>query len=184
MAAMTAYDEDRNEEALRLMESCAENGDPVACYVAALWYRNGEGTPVDLKRSDELMQQLELLAESGNAVAQWEVGQHYRFADLLPLNIKRANYWLEAAAQNGHGDAQHHLAWYLATGQYNYSVDPETSEKWYLRAFEQGHPETLYTFALREFRNGEITEEAIALLKQAADKGFKQAEQVLRQYTH
>jgi TPR repeat protein len=65
-----------------------------------------------------------------------------------------------------------------------YPVDPNASESWYRRAFDQGHPETLYTFALREFRDGKITEGAIALLRQAADKGFKQAEHVLREYMH
>lgn len=183
-AAMKAYDEDRNAEALRLMESCAERGDPVACYLAALWYRNGEGTAVSLKRSNELMHRLETLAEAGDIEAQWELSGKFRWGNLMPINIAEANRWLETAAEHGHGDAQHHLAWYLATGQYGYPVDPNASESWYRRAFDQGHPETLYTFALREFRDGKITEGAIALLRQAADKGFKQAEHVLREYMH
>jgi len=184
MVAMSAYDEDRNEDALRLMESCAELGDPVACYLAALWYRNGEGAPVDLQRSGEWLRRLEKLADHGNVEAQWEVGQHYRFADLLPLNIERANHWLEAAAENGWGEAQHHLAWYLETGQYGYAQDKQAAEQWYQRALEREHPETLYTFALREFKGGKITEKAIALLQRAADKGFKQAAHVLREHTH
>lgn len=184
MAAMSAYDEDRNEDALRLMENCAELGDPVACYLTALWYRNGEGIPTDLQRSGEWLRRLEKLADHGNVEAQWEVGQHYRFGDLLPLNIGRANRWLEAAAENGWGEAQHHLAWYLETGQYGYAEDKQAAEQWYQRAFEQEHPETLYTFALRELKGGRVTEKAIALLKRAAKKGFKQAAQVLRERTH
>ena len=179
---MKAYDEDRDEDALRLMEQCAENGDPVACYLVAFWYSTGEGAPIDLKRSADWLHRLENLAEGGNSEAQWELGQHYRFGNLFAPNVEQANHWLEIAAENGHGGAQHHLAWYLATGQYNYPTDSKASEKWYRRAFEQGHPETLYTFALREFENGKITEGAIALLKQAADKGFRQAEHALRQY--
>jgi hypothetical protein len=53
---------------------------------------------------------------------------------------------------------------------------------WYRRAFDRGHPETLYTFALREFKEGQITAKAIALLKSAADKEFTQAADVLREY--
>ncbi len=183
-AAMRAYDEDRNEEALRLMEQCANSGDPVACYLVAFWYSNGEGAPANSKRSAEWLHRLEGLAEGGNGEAQWEMGQHYRFGNLLTLNIERANYWLETAAENGWGEAQHHLAWYLETGQYGYAQDKQAAEQWYQRAFEQEHPETLYTFALREFKGGKITEKAIALLRRAAEKGFKQAEHVLREYTH
>ena len=183
-AAMRAYDEDRNEEALRLMEQCANSGDPVACYLVAYWYRNGEGATANLKRSAEWLHRLEGLAEGGNGEAQWEIGQHHRFGNLLELNIERANDWLERAAESGWGEAQHHLAWYLETGQYGYVQDKQAAEQWYQRAFQQEHPETLYTFALREFQGGKITEKAIALLRRAADKGFKQAEDVLREYTH
>jgi TPR repeat protein len=183
-AAMSAYDEDRNEEALRLMKQCAKHGDPVACYLVAFWYSNGEGTPVDLKRSAEWLHRLEDLAEDGNSEAQWEIGQRYRFGNLVGLNIERANYWLEIAAENGWGEAQHHLAWYLETAQYGYAQDKQAAEQWYQRAFQKEHPATLYTFALREFQGGKITEKAIALLRRAADKGFKQAEHVLREYTH
>jgi TPR repeat protein len=184
MAAMNAYDEYRNEEALRLMENCAERGDPVACYLAALWYRNGEGAKVDLKRSNELMGRLELLAQGGDNEAQWELSCKFRWGNLISIDIAQANHWLETAAEGGHGDAQHHLAWYLETGQYGYAQDKQAAERWYQRAFQQEHPETLYTFALREFQGGKITEKAIALLTRAADKGFKQAEHVLREYTN
>jgi TPR repeat protein len=182
--AMDAYNNNQPELALRLMEECAKLGDPVACYLTALWYKSGDGIPVNLKRSAQWLARLEELAEQGNLEAQWEVGQHYRFGDLLPLNIERANYWLERAAERGYGEAQHHLAWYLETGQYDYPVDPDTAAKWYRRAFDQEHPETLYLFAVKQFCDGRPTEEAIRLLKKAADKGFKQAAEVLRSYTH
>jgi TPR repeat protein len=76
------------------------------------------------------------------------------------------------------------LAWYYEFGQYDYPVDPVEAAKWYQRAFEQEHPETLYLYAVRLFRDGQPTEEAISLLRRAADKGFKQAEHVLQSYTH
>ena len=182
--AMDAHNNGQQELALRLMEECAKLGDPVACYLTALWYHEGVGAPVDLKRSTHWLTRLEKLAEQDDHEAQWEVGQHYRFGDLLPLNIERANYWLERAADGGHGDAQHHLAWYLETGQYNYPVNADAAAGWYRRAYEQEHPETLYMFAVKQFRDGRPTEEAIGLLKKAADKGFKQAAEMLRSYTH
>ena len=181
---MNAYNDDHSELALRLMEECAEQGDPVACFTTALWYCNGEGAPVDMKRCSHWLTRLEELAERGNLEAQWETSAKYRWANLVPLNIERANYWLERAAEGGYGEAQHHLAWYYEFGQYDYPVDPVEAAKWYQRAFEQEHPETLYLYAIRLFRDGQPTEEAIRLLRRAADKGFKQAGHVLQSHTH
>jgi TPR repeat protein len=182
--AMNAYNEDREEEALGLMEECAEEGDPVACYTTALWYENGEGTMADSERRAHWMQRLEVLAEQDDLEAQWELSGKLRWGNLLPLNIERANYWLERAAEGGYGEAQHHLAWYYEYGQYDYPVDPAEAAKWYQCAFDQEHPETLYLYAVRLFRDGQPTEEAIKLLQKAADKGLKQAEHVLKSYTH
>jgi TPR repeat protein len=181
-AAMAAYDKGHEAEALALMERCALESDPVACYLTALWYQNGEGAPASDALSKRWLHELVRLAKSGNAEAQWEISCRYRWGSLLPCDNAAANMWLERAAQNGWGEAQHHLAWYLQTGQYGYLRDEKAAESWYQRAFEQGHPETLYTFALREFEDGHITERATTLLRLAADKGFKQAEHVLRDH--
>lgn len=181
---MRAHDDDRNEVALALMEECAAEGDPVACYLAALWHRDGDSANADPPRCSYWIHQLVELAEQGNPEAQWELSGMCRCGDLLPIDISQANHWLARAAESGFGEAQHHLAWYLETGQYNLPIDAEASESWYRRAFEQRHPETLYTFALREFKDGKITASAVALLREAADKGFKQAADVLREYTH
>jgi len=126
---------------------------------------------------------LEQLAEQGHPLAQWEIGQHYRFGDLLPLDVKRANHWLERAAESDYAEAQH-LAWFYETGQNEYPLDIGTAEIWYQRAFAQQHPETVYLFAIRKFQDGQPTEEAIALLKKSAELGFKQASEILRQFTH
>lgn len=179
LKAIDADDGDQSALALRLMEECADQDDPVACFTMALWYRDGERGPVNLELSAKWLARLEDLAEQGDPEAQWEVGQNYRFANLFPLNIERANYWLERAAEAGYAEAQHHLAWYFETGQYDYPVDATAAAIWYQRAFEQDHPETLYLFAVKQFHNGQPTEEAIELLRKAADKGFMQAVDVL-----
>lgn len=184
LEAMAAYDSDNEPLALRLMEQCAEAGDPVACYTTALWYKNGEGAPADSRRSAYWMQRLEQLAEGGNLEAQWEMSCKFRWGVMLPLSIESANNWLERAAEGGCGEAQHHLAWYYEFGEYDYPVDKAAADSWYQRAFEQGHPETLYLFAIRQFKDGKPTEPALELLRKAADKGFMQAEHVLRTHTH
>lgn len=185
LEAMEAHNRDDNITALRLMEIAAEQGDPVACLVAAGWCAESDGFPAaNSKRSKYWLAKLEDLAESDNAEAQWELGMSFRFGSLLSQNTERANYWLERAVDNGCGEAQHQLAWYLETGQYGYPIDLEAAESAYNRAFEQEHPETLYLFAIRQFIDGRPTEEALRLLRKAADKGFKQAGYVLQNYVH
>jgi TPR repeat protein len=176
---MAAANANQPEGALRLMEECAEEGDSVACFMSALWYRNGEGGPMNPERSAHWIARLLELAEKGNFEAQWEVGQSYRFGNLLPRDVQRANYWLERAAAGGYGEAQHHLASYFELGWYGYPLDPAKVAEWYQRAFNQEHPETLYLFAMRKYVNGQPTEEAISLLRKAADKGFEQAQHML-----
>ena len=129
-AAMRAYDEDRDDVALALMEECAAQGDPVACYMAALWHRDGEAANANPLQREHWVQQLVTLAEHGNHEAQWELSCMHRWGSLLPVNIGEANHWLELAAEGGFGDAQHLLAWYLETGQYGYPIDPAESESW------------------------------------------------------
>ena len=184
LAAMAAYDADDESLALHLMEECAEAGEPAACFTMALWCSGKQGMPADQECSARWLARFQELAENGNLEAQWDLGQNYRFGNLLPRDIERANEWLERAAEGGYGEAQHHLAWYYEYGQYDYPVDPAEAAKWYQRAFEQEHPETLYLFAVRQFKDGQPTEEAIRLLRKAADKGFRQAEHVLNSYTH
>lgn len=183
-SAMAAYDANQAERALQLMQECGAEGNPIACYLVALWYRNGEGAPRDPQRSNEWIGRLLSIAANGNPVAQWNVAQSYRFGDLLPLDIVRANEWLERAAESGSGEAQHHLAWYYEHGLYEYPQDPREAEKWYQRALQQEHPETLYRYALRMLNEGKLSEPAVSLLRRAADKGFKPAQDMLQQYLH
>ena len=170
--------------AFPLMMRCAEAGNPNACFLLALMYCQGEGVAANEKEYRFWLARLLKIAEECDPVAQWEVSCKYRWGNHFPTDIRRANHWLERSAEGGNGDAQHLLAWYLETGQYDYPIDRAESESWYQLAFAQGHPEALYTFALREFKDGKITEKAIALLRKAADQGFQQASHVLREYTH
>lgn len=182
-AAMKAYDDDRLDEAMQLMEACAREDDPVACYMMALWHREAD-LPDTLQRSAYWLKRLEQLAEQGNPQAQWELGQLFRFGDLEPCDVGKANDWLIRAAESGSPDAQHHLAWFLEFGQDGFPLDKAEAARWYEMAFGQDHPETIYLHAIRLFEDGQPTEAAIELLRKAADKGFTQAADVLRQHTH
>lgn len=182
--AAEIYSSDEPGAAFLLMKRCAEAGHPVACFLLALMYEAGQGTARSEKEYKLWLNRLLRLAENGNALAQWEVSCNYRWGNHFPVDIKQANYWLQRSAENGHPESQHHLAWYLQTGQFDYNIDPERARIWYQKALDQGHPETVYTEALKFFQDGKPTDKAIALLRQAADKNFKPAIEVLRGLTH
>ncbi|WP_315784630.1 MULTISPECIES: tetratricopeptide repeat protein [unclassified Bradyrhizobium] len=178
LAAIDAYNNDRLEVATQLIRECADSGDPVACLTLARWSRDGEAIPHIDGEVARWSSELRKLADAGDAEAQWELGQSYRFGDLMPMDVEEANRWLWRAATSGNADAQHHLAWYLEHGEYGISVDREMAEGWYKRAFDSGHEETVYLFAIRLLHSGK-TGEAIQLLERAAQGGLKQAAEVL-----
>jgi TPR repeat protein len=182
--AIDLYNKGEANAALEMIEACAQEDDPVACYMAALWWRDRNCGDTSLERSAYWLDRLSQLANQGNPEAQWEIGQQYRFGDLVPVDFAAANRWLERAAEGGNGEAQHHLAWYLETGQYGYQIDTAAATDWYRRALEAGNPETLYLFACKAFRNGQPTDEARALLKRAADSGLRVAEELLHRHSH
>jgi uncharacterized protein len=183
-AAILAYDLHDESRALHLMEQCALSDDAAACFMMALWCAGKEGMPVDKARSEHWLQRFVELAEDGNLEAAWDLGQNYRFGNLLQQDVGLANYWLGRAAEGGHAEAQHHLAWFYETGQYNYPINQALAEDWYQKAFEQGHPETLYLFAMRQCKDGKPNEAGLKLLKEAADKGFRQAGHFLNALAH
>jgi|GEM_PF-3589931 len=178
LAAMDAYDADDAALSRHLMEECALSGEPDACFLMALWC--SEAMPPDQVNAHLWLSMFVELAENGNLDAAWNLGQSHRFGDLVQQDIALANYWLERAAKGGHAEAQHHLAWFYETGQYDYPLNQSLAEDWYRKAFEQGHPETLYEFAMRQYEDGKPNQTGLELLIAAANKGFKQAEHVLR----
>ena len=184
IAALEAYDAGDMPRALKLMRESAVDGYARACYFMALWARDAEFGPNDDATSSYWFNRLERLAEDGDPAAQWELGQSLRFGDLGMVDLAAANKWLERSASNGWPDAQHHLAAYLEAGQFGFTRDIAAAEGWYKRALEQNYPETLYTFAMREVRGGVPSTRALELLRQAADLGFKPADEALQKYLH
>jgi TPR repeat protein len=177
MAASNAGQERR---ALELMEAVAEEGDPIACFMVALWYLDGEGAPASAERSAFWSDRILALAEAGNLEAQWEVARLYRWGnDFLPLDDDRANAWLERAAAGGVGEAEQELGRCHEQGLYGYAVDPAKAKEWYERAFRRENPETLYLYATGWLGDGMPPADSVKLLRRAAALGFMDAEEVL-----
>jgi uncharacterized protein len=137
----------------------------------------------DRERSAQCIARLAELAEEGDAEAQRNLEFCYRYGDVLPTDIERANYWLERAAAAGCAEAQIDLAHYNESGMYGYSANPDQAAKWRQRAFDQEHPDALYEVAIGRFVDGQPTEEALALLRKAADKGVERARYLLQAYS-
>ena len=68
--AMVAYNEDNMALAMQLMEECARDGDPVACYMLASFYSESKGSRGNKAHVEKWLARFEELAEDGNAEAQ------------------------------------------------------------------------------------------------------------------
>jgi len=78
-------------------------------------------------------------AEGGDVEAQWQLAlAYYNGRGVAPDNGE-ALRWLREAAEQGHGDAQHHLGFVSAQGLLGLSRDDSEAVKWWSKAAEQGH---------------------------------------------
>ncbi len=79
------------------------------------------GTEEALKAYDQgdygaAFEQWRPLAEAGDAEAQYMLGSLYDYGYGLPRDYRKAAYWFEMAAEQGHMDAAHSLAWLYTYG--------------------------------------------------------------------
>jgi TPR repeat protein len=152
--AATAYSAGNVEAAFPLMKKLAEEGHAAACFLLALMYGSGEGTPIDKGAYRYWLEKFESLAKEGNPSAQWQLSCNLRWGNHFPLDISSANHWLAQAAENGDADAQFHLAHYVQYGEYGFEQDSAKAESWLEKAVAQQHPEALYTKAQAAGSNG------------------------------
>jgi len=75
--------------------------------------------------------------------------------------------WIRKAAENGNGKAMVKLFT---------KSDEEEAKKWFSKIVESGDPETLIELGRVLLKGGEQREEAIRLLRQAAEQGFAEAQ--------
>jgi len=79
----------------------------------------------------EVLNETKQKAKEGDAEAQYDLA----LAFLYNKNMGEGLSYLTKAADQGHVDAQFHLARIYEGGMYNY----EEAVKWYVKAAEQGH---------------------------------------------
>ncbi len=116
-------------EARRWYHLADEQGEPGAGIWLAIWQAQ-QATAEDAKRHW-------LAAEQGDVDAQYWVGCMYSQGIILPKDYNNALKWFQAAANQGHAEAQYALG--------NFKDVPEVrlnnaeAARWYRLAAEQGH---------------------------------------------
>ena len=129
-------------------------------------------------------------AEHGNARAQTLLGSMYEFGHAVPSDICEANKWYEAAADQGHADAQVKLG-RLLYKQWRASALPKNPSLYeratvlFRQAAEQGNVDGAYELAAKRYKVGNYygtdqdAEAAAKWYRIAADKGHIRAKEWL-----
>lgn len=119
------------------------------------------------------------LAEAGNADAQFNLGQAYRLGRGVPADPRLAEQWFERAARQRHEQAGTNLGLLLFQNGRAREAMP-----WIQAAANRGDPRAQYVFGTALF-NGDIVRRdvprAYAMMSRAAQQGFPQAAEQLRQ---
>ncbi len=127
--------------------------------------------------------QVELLtaeAEGGSVQAQLDLANAYA----AKKRVRDAAKWFEAAAKQGHPEAQFYLAAFLEMGTGGLNRDLPRALMWHRRAAEQGHAGAQFRLGVM-YRRGYGTapdlDEAMKWLRLAAKQGHSDAISDLRQ---
>lgn len=129
-------------------------------------------------------------AESGDAEAQFELALAYMSSWDVKRDMAASAKWLNAAAEQGHVQAQVHLG-LLHTGQIVLEGDPDFTDKskalyWYTRAAEQGSEEAMWFLAETSLRAEDAAapdlQEALKWYLKLVESGNAFAAQLLADY--
>ncbi|MBN1635439.1 MAG: trypsin-like peptidase domain-containing protein [Deltaproteobacteria bacterium] len=108
-----AYEAGQFNEAFRIWESLAEQGDPRAQVNLGIMYDNGDGVP---EKPDLAAKWYLAAAKQENCGAQYNLAAMYASGRGVPLDMKKAACWYQKAAQQNFAAAQHDLGMLYATG--------------------------------------------------------------------
>lgn len=104
--AWSAYDAGQFDEALRIWQTLADQGDANAQINLGALYDNGKGVPEDAAAA---VKWYRLAALQGNRQAQYYLGLMYAAGRGVPLDVSSAAKWYFKAAQQGLAGAQFNL---------------------------------------------------------------------------
>ena len=134
-----AFDAQRYDEAYRLWQPLAEQGDSDAQYNLGLLYMNGLGVE---KNERTALMWFTRAGQQGLADAQYNAGVMFYTGKGAYPSQKTAVEWWELAAGHGHANAQNNLAVMYAFG-YGVGQDRDKALALWTAAAEQGHQDAI-----------------------------------------
>ncbi|MDR1085148.1 MAG: sel1 repeat family protein [Deltaproteobacteria bacterium] len=133
----------------------------------------------------KLLEFLQKGAEAGLGPAQYLLGSLHIDGSLGPKEIELGLAWLEAAAGQGHPEAQYELAVCYAGLPGFLAPDLPLAVEWMQKAADQGHAHALYTLG-QLYTAGIIMEQdyefGFSCLQKAADENLPEAQRLLGDY--
>ena len=163
-------------EAVKWYRKSAEQGYAGAQFNLGLCYHNGQGVAQNYA---EAVKWYRKAAEQGHAIAQNNLGLCYENGQGVAKNQLQAMKWYTQAAEQGDADAQCNLGiCYYNSENYAEAV------KWFRKAAEQGEARGEYLLGIlyAEGKGVPANENAaIQWLTKAAKKGFKAAQDTLKE---
>ncbi|WP_442756265.1 peptidoglycan-binding protein [Methylocystis sp. JAN1] len=132
-------------DAIGVIKSLAQQGDPSAQYELAVRLADGRGVARDAKTA---AQWFEKAAAQGLAPAQYRLGSFYEKGVGVERDYARAKKYYQSAAEAGNARAMHNLAVLLAEGGDGGKPDYAAASEWFRKAAEFGVRDSQYNLAI------------------------------------
>ncbi len=132
-------------EAIGVIKSLAERGEPAAQFELAVRYADGRGVARDAKAA---AQWFEKAANQGLAPAQYRIGSVYEKGIGVERDYGRARKWYQSAAEAGNARAMHNLAVLLAEGGDGGKPDYVSASGWFRKAADLGVRDSQFNLAI------------------------------------
>lgn len=149
--------EEKKEKAIELFKLAAESDFPDAIYILGWCYLHGEGVEPDIELARKYF--LEAAEKFKNALAYFALAEisedkelqkeyfmksakriyppaMFEYA-LLEEDVEKRNYWLNQAAQHGHGAAMIELGINHLYAYSGCAEDPVTARSWFVKAWKK-----------------------------------------------
>jgi localization factor PodJL len=158
-------------DAIGVIRSLAQQGDPSAQYELAVRYADGRGVARDAKAA---AQWFEKAAAQGLAPAQYRLGSLYEKGVGVERDYARAKKNYQSAADAGNARAMHNLAVLLAEGGDGGKPDYPAASEWFRKAAELGVRDSQFNLAILHARGLGVSQsltQSYLWFAAAADQG-------------
>lgn len=151
----------KDQQAIRLLEKSASQGNEVAQVRLGDLYKHGRGVPQDFQKAVIWYRKA---AEQENAIAQVRLGIMYRYGFGVLQDFQKAAIWYRKAAEQKNASGQAKLGDLYKNGRGVSQNDLEAIE-WYKKAAEQGDEDAQTSLGLMyEYGRGVLKDNRLAAI--------------------